>query len=191
MEQTFKETIITTETGKNIWVYDNLFTYQQRTWLYEYATSSLFRIRGSDNGILEYKEHISVVSTYTTHDLKDSQMLEFMPQEIKDKHRLSYDTADDTMVNLCTPADRFHVHVDNDSNGRTMVYYLNLNWHIEWGGDTLFTDESGENVEYVSQFKPGRLILFDPKIPHVIRPSTVLAPHFRFTLATKFIPIEI
>jgi hypothetical protein len=62
-----------------------------------------------------------------------------------------------------------------------------MNWNPEWGGDTLFLNESGEEIQYLSQFKPGRMILFDSSIPHLIRPSTVLAPHHRFSFAAKFV----
>ena len=189
MERTYKEQIVTTSTGRKIWIYDDVFTYQERTGFYEQAQNSFFRIRGSDNDILEYKEHVSVVSMYNPNDVRQMGIYDLIPEEIRKKHHMTYENIDDTMINMVTPSDRFHVHVDNDSeHGRTFVYYMNLNWDVEWGGDTLFLDEEGKNIEFCSQFKPGRFILFDPKIPHMIRPSTVLAPHFRFSLASKFIP---
>lgn len=189
MEKNYTEQEITTSSGKKIWIYDDVFTYQQRTGFYEQAQSSFFRIRGSDNDILEYKEHVSVVSMYGLHDTKSMQIYDYIPDEIKEKHHLYYENIDDTMINMVTPSDRFHTHVDNDSeHGRTFIYYMNMVWNIEWGGDTLFLDEKAENIEFYSQFKPGRFVLFDPKIPHLIRPSTVQAPHFRFSFASKFIP---
>lgn len=151
---------------------------------------SFFRIVGSDNGVLEYREHISVVSTYTYKDFENTLILEKLPDEVKERHDLKIEYCDDCMVNLCTPSDRFHPHVDNDSNGWTMIYYMNMSWHSEWGGDTVFLTEDAKEIEFVSMYKPGRMVLFDPKIPHIIRPSTTLAPYFRLTLATKFIPYD-
>ena len=54
------------------------------------------------------------------------------------------------------------------------------------GGDTLFLDQSGENIEFCSQYKTDRLIIFDSSIPHIIRPSTNLSPYYRLSLAMKF-----
>jgi hypothetical protein len=65
-----------------------------------------------------------------------------------------------------------------------------MQWDPEWGGDTAFMTEDGSDIEFVSTYKPGRMVLFDPKIPHIIRPSTILAPYFRLTLASKFIPFD-
>jgi len=177
---------------RKIYCYDNLFSYSVRTHIYEMCTKSVYKICGTDNGVMEYKNHVSVVSTYNLVDFEATELIDSLPPEVAKKHQLTYENVDNTMINLCTPADRFHTHIDNDSNGWTMVYYANLKWDVEWGGDTCFLNEQGDDFEFVSAFKPGRLVLFHPQIPHLIRPPTQLAAengaHFRFTLATKFIP---
>ena len=190
MDTTYKvkEHTCASDPNKKIFVYDDLFDFSQRTHVYEMGTKSVYKIIGSDNGMLEYRDHISVVSVYNPYDFRGTGLLEKLPQEIIDRHELCHENVVDTMINLCTPSDRFHTHVDNDSNGWTLVYYMNMDWHPEWGGDTVFLTEDGKDIEFVSMFKPGRLVLFNPHIPHLIRPSTVLAPYFRMTLATKFIP---
>jgi hypothetical protein len=181
---------ITLDKNKKIWIFDNIFDFSKRTELYTYATSSLFKIDGSDNGLLELKDHLSLVSVYSPADVHRMGMFDFMPDEVKKEFNISLDTMSHAMINLCTPADRFHTHVDNYGKGLTMVYYLNMNWDVEWGGDTLFLDETGKEVQYTSQYRPGRMILFDSSIPHLIRPSTVLAPHFRLSFAAKFVSKE-
>jgi hypothetical protein len=180
---------ISLEKDKKVWIFDNIFDLAKRTELYTYAISSLFKIDGSDNGLLEFKDHLSMVSVYNETDVHRMGIFNFIPQNIKEEFNINLDTMSHAMINLCTPSDRFHTHVDNYGKGLTMVYYLNMNWNPEWGGDTLFLNESGEEIQYLSQFKPGRLVLFDSSIPHLIRPSTVLAPHFRFSFAAKFISV--
>lgn len=177
--------------SKEIWVYDDILTFNMRTHIYEMCSKSNYKIIGSDNGVLEYKSHISVVSTYSINDFKGTQLLEHLPPEVIERHRLSYKHHDDTMINMCTPSDRFHTHVDNGSDGWTMIYCSNMNWNVEWGGNTFFLNEAGDEIEYTNTYKPGRLVFFNPRIPHLIQPPTVFAPHFRFTLATKFIPEDL
>ena len=189
MVQHYSEHEVELKTGKKIWMYDDVFSFQQMKSFYQQAKNSFYRLRSSDNEVLEYKEHVNISSQYTDDDVKMMGIYDIIPEEIKTKHHIAYENMDDTMINLISPDSRFHTHVDNDSiHGRTLLYYMNLEWDVEWGGDTLFLDESGKTIEFYAQFKPGRLVIFDPKIPHLIRPSTQLAPHYRFSLATKFIP---
>ena len=85
------------------------------------------------------------------------------------------------------------MHTDNSIGDRGMftsaLYYVSSDWHIEYGGDTLFLDEHAQDVELFTQYKTGRFIVFDSRIPHLIRPSTILAPHFRFSVVLKFTEI--
>lgn len=178
---------ILTSSGRKIYVLEDLFDYATRSHMYKFTVQSLFNIAGSDNGLLEAKEHVSLVSVYGTYDVERLKILEGIPENIKNDLNITMDRLRHAMVNLSTPADRFHTHVDNNSeNSITLVYYLNMEWHPEWGGDTVFLDDTGTNFEYVSQYKPGKLLLFDSRIPHLIRPSTILSPHFRLTFAAKF-----
>ena len=57
---------------------------------------------------------------------------------------------------------------------------------MEWGGETLFFDESGDAV-FVTTPRTGRLVLFDGAIRHVGRPPTAICPETRFTFALKFV----
>ena len=43
-----------------------------------------------------------------------------------------------------------------------------------------------KEIAYTSSYIPGRIILFDGSIPHAIRPQSVKAPKFRFTLSLFF-----
>ena len=178
---------ILTSSGRKIHVFEDLFDFATRSQMYNFAVQSMFKIDGSDNGLLESKEHLSLVSIYGPYDVDRLGVLNNIPEDIKIQYNISSERLRHAMINLCTPSDRFHTHVDNNfKDSITLVYYLNMDWSPEWGGETIFLDEDGTNFEYVSQYKPGKLILFDSRIPHLIRPSTILAPHFRLTFAAKF-----
>ncbi len=191
-EYKVKEYSMSNFPDRKVFVYDDILPYSVRTGIYEMCSKSLYKLNGTDNGVLENTQHISVVSTWQVDDFKHTQLLENLPKEVIERHNMYYKFHHNTMINLCTPNDRFHMHIDNDSNGWTMVYYANLQWNIEWGGDTCFMNEEGTDFEHVCSYRPGRLVLFHPQIPHMIRPPTQLASEhgqfFRFSLATKFVP---
>ena len=54
------------------------------------------------------------------------------------------------------------------------------------GGHTIFFDDDG-NMKYSVEIKPGRLCIFDGRIPHTVMPMNVrTSPSYRFTVAFKF-----
>jgi hypothetical protein len=67
-----------------------------------------------------------------------------------------------------------------------LLYYVNLEWREGWHGETLFFQENLKDVAFTSVYTPGRLIAFDAKIPHTIRPQSHIAAQYRFTLAMVF-----
>jgi hypothetical protein len=96
-------------------------------------------------------------------------------------------------VNLGIPTDCHQLHTDiagsltGFDECLSLLYYVNCDWNINWGGETLFYSNDLHNIEYTSIFKPGRIIIFDGAIPHSARPQAVLSTQHRFTLACKFI----
>ena len=55
---------------------------------------------------------------------------------------------------------------------------------MEWDGGTVFRTDDLSEVEYLSDYKPGRMILFDSSIPHKIYSSSYNAHPYRFTVNT-------
>ena len=46
--------------------------------------------------------------------------------------------------------------------------------------------DNKKNISQVSQCKPNRIVLFDATIPHLIRPSSMYAPHYRWSINMTF-----
>ena len=79
------------------------------------------------------------------------------------------------------------VHVDSSIKGdKTLLYYMNREWKHEWGGETIFLDDNSNEIEYITPYVPGRIIVFDSTIPHAARQQSFAGPTYRFTLAIKF-----
>jgi hypothetical protein len=176
----------TTSDNRIIHIFEDAVDYNFQTKIYNYVKNSLFTITGYDNGILE-ERHLTLISHYDVTDLEECGFLSGLPEEIKSLISPQEYNVTDVLVNLCKPDDIFHIHSDDTTNnGLTLIYYVNLKWQLEWGGDTVFLDSTSKEIEYTSKYSPGKFVLFDGGIPHLIRPSTRLAPDYRFTLAARF-----
>ena len=89
-------------------------------------------------------------------------------------------------VNLGIHSDICNIHTDKCEDSRTVLYYANIDWKSNMGGHTIFFDDNG-NMKYSVEIKPGRLCIFDGRIPHTVMPMNVrTSPSYRFTVAFKF-----
>ncbi|MEO6093816.1 MAG: 2OG-Fe(II) oxygenase [Novosphingobium sp.] len=78
------------------------------------------------------------------------------------------------------------IHRDSlDPAHLTLIYYPQLAWSPEEGGETLFFDESETRVIGRVEPRPNRLAVFPGVIPHRAEPIGVDAPANRITLMFK------
>jgi SM-20-related protein len=89
-------------------------------------------------------------------------------------------------TNYASFGDLLLTHVDALPNARelTALWFLAERWDTEWGGETLFYDDSGDAQLAVSP-KPGRLVLFDGAIRHAGKAPNRNCYVSRFTFAIK------
>jgi Rps23 Pro-64 3,4-dihydroxylase Tpa1-like proline 4-hydroxylase len=82
--------------------------------------------------------------------------------------------------------DQLYVHrdCDADEDHTTALLYANAVWQRDWGGETLFFDEDHEAVAAISP-RPGRIVLFDGRIPHRAGAPMRDCHESRFTVAVK------
>lgn len=96
----------------------------------------------------------------------------------------------DAYINSSTVIDSDLAHLDtNDTPGTneyyTLLIYPNIEWDINWGGETLFYDNSCEEIVAAIRPKPGRVVLFNSSIYHSARPPQSHCPFSRYTIALK------
>ncbi len=179
--------IIKTFNKKEIKIYDDLIPYDVRLKLYRFINDSFFRVNGNDEILVENQMEQHIFSTYSKTDLDNTNFLKI--PEIKHilKEVENYEIQQ-TRINLSTLSDKNHFHVDNTAGWdvKTLIYYPNMRWIIDWGGYTLFANENLSEIEYCASYKPGRIILFDGSIPHCIAPPTNFAPCFRYSFIIQF-----
>lgn len=89
-------------------------------------------------------------------------------------------------VNSSSYGDEYYIHRDCSAHRRhvTLLYYANLEWQPEWGGETVFYDENYDAQVVVSP-RPGRLVASRGAILHRGNVPTRSCYDQRLTLAYK------
>ena len=78
------------------------------------------------------------------------------------------------------------VHQDNAQEGSfTALYYANYEWHYDWSGETVFYNDARDEIIRAVYPRPGRIAVFDGRIPHVAREPNRICPVVRYTVAIK------
>ena len=80
------------------------------------------------------------------------------------------------------------IHVDAPHDvpeNKTVILYLNHEWHPNWGGETIFYDHKLDAQRIVTP-RPGRVVMFDGRIPHTGRPPTPRYMMNRYILTFKY-----
>lgn len=182
--------LIETSNNKPIYIYDDLFDYATRLHFYNVILNTVFSIKGTD---LHFKKNKQFYSVYNDHDLS---MFGFTNTKgyahINEVHDLESSIIKMVRINLSTNSEHNEPHCDHFTTtdkpmvGITLIYYANLVWDISWGGQTLFLNEKLDEAVYCSLFKPGRVILFDNTIPHMILAPTTYAKEHRFSFVMQF-----
>lgn len=169
-----------TSEGKRIAVYDGLFDLHFRTNIFLFVSASLFRLGWGDSQEFYKRNHMFLHSVYSPDDLHKTKILERIKASDAAAELDGY-AVKKAVVNLSTAADSNFIHTHEED--KVLLYYVNMDWQDGWHGETLFYDESKRDVVFASAYTPGRLVSFDAKIPHTIRPQSHIAVPYRFTLA--------
>ena len=164
-------------------IYDNIFTEDFRSDIYLKAITADYKIGWDDSSVFEHRQYPCL------HHMLDKQSWEQLDlvnriqnHELRNQlEELSFVSA---TINLAVPSSVQFQHTHPQKY--TLLYYINMEWKPEYYGDTLFFNDLGTEVEHTSLFKPGRVVFFDGNIPHTIRPSSHIAPSYRFTLFASF-----
>lgn len=80
-----------------------------------------------------------------------------------------------------------HIDYDLNSNGGvTVMYYLNNNWDLSLGGETVFYDIDKYDIQKSVIPKPGRVVIFDGLIEHCARDTIRSFNDLRMVLTFKY-----
>lgn len=176
-----KRVKIPTSSGKLLEVYDDCFTYNERTEWYKFVKNSFFKSDGSDY------DGTNKTQLYSSYSIEDIASMGFLNspgfKKIDDEYQLLDRGIKQARVNLSPPSECATVHTDRD--GLTLLYYANVEWDLNWSGHTLFMDDTLSEAEYTCLYKPGRVVLFDGSIPHMILSISPAVKTHRYSFAIQ------
>jgi len=94
-------------------------------------------------------------------------------------------------VNKAMFGDNYYIHRDCDeaSKNVTILYYANLEWQPDWGGETIFYNDDNDAVAAVSP-RPGRLAVSRGAILHRATVPTRSCYEQRYTIAYKLTAVS-
>lgn len=180
-----EDKLITTSNGKKIYVYDNLFSFVDRIKFFRYVSGSHFKLNNYD-GINTYLRN-QFGSRYSHDDVNNMGITQTDAfKKLEEKHSFSKRDVVQARVNCITPFEQGGYHTDFEKDGLTFVYYCNLKWDLTWAGQLIFGSESLDEIEYASFFIPGRVIVFDGSIPHMIVGPNMYAKECRISFAIQY-----
>tara|TARA_B100000941_G_scaffold244584_1_gene188829 strand:- start:70 stop:585 length:516 start_codon:yes stop_codon:yes gene_type:complete len=165
-------------------VFDNIVSYNIRNEIWNYCTNSTYRLGWQDIDVPE-KYDLNIFSKWYTEEIESTKFFPYIKKCIDETDWFTKDKLIKVICNLVRPDDVHYTHVHPGQ--QVCLYYVNLDWRDGWHGETLFYNPNNlTEIVYTSLFVPGRIILFDGSIPHAIRPQSVRAPKFRFSLSLFF-----
>jgi SM-20-related protein len=93
-------------------------------------------------------------------------------------------------VNSAVHGDMYFAHRDCDqaSANVTVLYYGNLEWHADWGGETLFFNDR-HDAELAVTPRPGRLVIARGAVLHRGGVPLKICGQPRFTVACKLVAV--
>jgi Rps23 Pro-64 3,4-dihydroxylase Tpa1-like proline 4-hydroxylase len=167
-------------------VFDNVVPWMHRQEIYKFVVNSKYEIKGwEDRDDLEISK-FDLHSKWSLEDLENSGLKSYIQQVLNlSKHDFSFEDYKQTSVNLTRKGDYYYVHAHGEDT-LIVLYYVNLQWKEEWGGETLFFDPHTHEAKYASSYKPGRFLVFDGHAPHVIKAQSTIGPDYRFTTTVVF-----
>lgn len=179
----------TTKSGHKIKVWDDLYDYASRVAMLRGICESDFKFRSTYDNELENQEGTWSVYCDLNLNLTTMMLVDKCP-ELK-KEFAGYMPIR-SWVNSSTKETDHAFHPDaDDETCKSMLYYANIKWdHLNWDGYTIWRTPNLEDIEFVSDFVPGRIVVFDSIIPHKASIASKRAHPFRFTINTIWKPIE-
>ena len=167
-----------TTSGKIIQVWDDVFPLDVRHHILKKIMQAGFKLNLTSDPILT--DQASALHLTCPVNLPDLMNMKFdISKFIGNKKFMN------SWINLNSAHERTRYHVDvAEQNCVSVLYYANLKWDINWDGGTIWRSDDLKDIEFISDYVPGRLVMFESTIPHkAIQPTYEAAP-YRITLNT-------
>ncbi|HEU4591018.1 MAG TPA: 2OG-Fe(II) oxygenase [Steroidobacteraceae bacterium] len=169
--------------GRDVFVFDQLVTVEESARYHSAITQASFTRTESARADSEFRHWVCEMPLENLPRTTLWQATERAIVAVRPAQRfLPYRV----YTNFASFGDALLTHIDAAGTAPelTALWFLCEKWDCEWGGETLFYDESGDAQIAVSP-RPARLVLFDGAIRHAGKPPNRNCPVARYTFAIK------
>ena len=159
--------------------FENKVPFADMQQIYNFVYNSTYKLGWADREDEKFVPNIH--SNWSLEDVEKSGLLEHL-KKLDDTLKYNIEkNFHKCIVNLSKSGDYNFCHTHKDQT--VILYYVNLDWQDGWGGETIFYNENLTKATSVSNFVPGKFIVFDGSIPHTIRAQSTHGPDYRFTIS--------
>ena len=163
--------------------YNNFFSPDKHATIFNTIINSNYRIGWEDTAEVQRRTHPNLHSYYSFEDIKNLKIIDIILDNLKSKN-ITINNYDKCIINLTKNMDVNFTHTH--PNQIVFLYYPNLTWNPEWGGETVFYKDDYKDILKSNIYLPNTAIVFDGSIPHTIKSQNILGPSYRFTMSLFF-----
>jgi hypothetical protein len=179
-----------TSIGKYIEVFDDVFSSTEKSYFEYYIQNKPHTLGSTSNTEFWQRNKTFFKSNFSEDEMNEIAFLN-SPSFSSIKH---YVSNEEFRIRSCwsiasSPFSTQYYHVDcltPNIKSKTLLYYVNNRWNTNWGGETVFSNNSGES-EIIIDYVPGRTVIFDSSILHKATPISIEADEFRFIFSIQFV----
>jgi len=182
-----KELVHTTKDGLEITVIDDLFDFNVRSiWMNALYNSHYHFSVSYDSQVTDFKSTSNLGSLWNAKDWDDFGLARHPNWKYVEPY-LENRKIQRAWLNLHTGKELYRYHADHSNQtAKSILFYPNLKWESEWDGQTIFKSLDLQEVEYCVEYVPGRIVIFDSRIPHKAIHPNHEAPNFRTIINAVF-----
>ena len=168
----------------DIKVLNNAFELDYQQYLYNQCRNASYKIGWNDTGLVDTSNRVYFHCPLNKEILDSNKIEEKIRNTEFGEYLQNYKTING-VVNCSRPGETYFSHSHKDDE-IIVLYYPNLRWNKEWGGETMFYQKNTGELIFASEYIPNRLLLFKASIPHSVRAPVYISDQFRFTIAVLF-----
>jgi|TARA_B100000035_G_scaffold315241_1_gene334654 hypothetical protein len=162
-------------TNELVRVSDNYFTNRQHRFILDYCENCSYTYGEVDNSDTPPTGLIhNIPETEEIYPMIEKRISESMGVDVK-KYNLYR-----MYINCFAPREIAYFHTDGDEGDLTFLYYPNMEWKLDDGGETqIYETDMFTGVPPI----PNRMVMFDASLLHR---ATSFRDRHRFTIAIKY-----
>lgn len=180
--------------GRKIHVFREVYDYTLQLNLLDWCIRQSYRFRPANEGVLVGLKSDLILSAHPNLDvsqlavqfkLNDPDLAQIKELIGPDREMKSH------WINANVSKSSPNFHPDSFKEGSvSMLYYANVKWDLSWDGYTVWASDDLKKVEHIELPEPGKIVIFDSKIPHKATAVSPEAPSFRYTMNSVWEPIN-